>query len=165
LIVCNKCEAEKPLTDFYPKTSKCKECTKAAVRLNRQLKSEYYLEYDRNRFNKVERNLQVVERNKTKYHSNPEYKEKVLSTKKGWADRNPLKRKAQYSATNAVRGGKLERKTSCEHCGTEDKKLHKHHWSYLEEHWLDVVWLCPKCHGTEHKRLNEIGRDPDSILI
>jgi len=168
--ICFKCEAEKPLTDFYKHPSmpdghvnKCKECNKKDVRDNRELKLEYYQNADRNRPNREERNQRNIERTRVKYHSDSNYKEKILDTKQKWAERNPLKRKAQYSATNAVRDGKLERKTSCEHCGTDEKKLQKHHWSYLEEHWLDVIWLCTKCHGVEHKRLNELGRDPDSI--
>lgn len=145
--------------------NKCKECNKKDVNENRELKSEYYLNYDRNRPNKEERNLKHLLRTNLKYHSDPAYKEKILGIKKKWAERNPLKRKAQNAAANALRDGKLERKTSCEHCGSDEMKLQKHHWSYLEEHWLDVIWLCTKCHGTEHKRLNELGRDPDAFLI
>ena len=167
--ICLKCEVEKPLSEFYryKKTSeltsnKCKTCTKADVKLNRKSKKEYYLEYDRNRPNKELRNQKNIERTKHKYSTDENYKASIQETKKNWAERNPLKRKAQWAATNAVRDGKLERKHFCEHCGTSEKKLQKHHWSYLEENWLDVIWLCTKCHGAEHKRLNELGRDPDA---
>ena len=73
---------------------------------------------------------------------------------------NPMKRKAQNAANNALRDGRLQREYFCEVCG-RGGKLHKHHWSYAEENWLDVTWLCSKCHGREHARLNELGRDPD----
>lgn len=163
--ICKKCEAEKPLTEFYAGTRKCRECTKADVRLNRKLRADYDLEYDRTRPNSSERTQKQIVRAKQKYHSDPEYKRRVVAAKDEWQALNPLKRKAQHAANNAVRDGKLERGTSCEHCGTDEKKLQKNHWSYLEEHWLDVIWLCTKCHGAEHKRLNEIGRDPDAVLI
>lgn len=167
---CFKCGVEKPLAEFYKHQqmpdghlNKCKECTKIDVKTNRDTKKDYYLEYDRNRPNKDERNLSHSERHKLKYHSDETFRKSVKQRKRGWVERNPLKRKAQCAAGNAVRDGKLERKTSCEHCDTTESKLQKHHWSYSEEHWLDVVWLCTKCHGKEHKRLNDLGRDPDKI--
>ncbi len=169
---CFKCGAEKPLIDFYKHSkmvdghvNKCKECNKKDVNENRELKYKYYLNYDRNRHNSAERNIKATQRNKLKYPEDVQFKESVLHSRRKWLEKNTCKRKAQIASNNAVRDGKLERKTSCEHCGTDKKKLQKHHWSYLEEHWLDVIWLCTTCHGAEHKRLNEIGRDPDSVLI
>lgn len=166
---CFKCGAEKPLTDFYkhPRmpdghVNKCKECNKRDVKDNREDKKDYYLEYDRNRFNAEQRNQINIQRTKFKYHSDENYKASILITKQKWDSNNPLKRKAQHTANNAIRDGKLVRKLACEYCGCQDKVLHKHHWSYLEEHWLDVIFLCPKCHGKEHKRLNALGRDPDN---
>lgn len=75
---------------------------------------------------------------------------------------NPLKYKAKTAANNAVRDGRLERKTYCEHCQTTEANIQKHHHSYEEEFWLDVIFLCTQCHGKEHKRLNALGRDPDA---
>ena len=169
--VCFKCGAEKPLTGYYkhPRmpdghVNKCKECNKKDVTANRKDNLKRYQEYDRNRPNREHRIIQACERVKARKEIDPDYKERVHLIKREWAERNQHKRKAQSAATNAVRDGKLERKTSCEHCGVFDKPLQKHHWSYLEEHWLDVVWLCTKCHGAEHRRLNELGRDPDTGL-
>lgn len=169
--VCFKCGAEKPLTDYYkhPKmadghVNKCKECNKRDVKEHRERNLEKVQEYDRNRPNREERVKRACERVKARKEIDPHYKEKVHSWPKKWKVINPTKRKAQVAACNAVRDGRLERKTSCEHCGVVGKPLQKHHWSYLEEHWLDVVWLCTKCHGAEHRRLNELGRDPDKGL-
>lgn len=166
---CFKCGVSKPLTEFYKHpamtdgtVNKCKTCNKKDVIENRLLNREYYLQYDRNRPNADERNKNVIARTLNKYHSDEDYKNKILETKATWAKANPEKRKAQYYATNAVRDGRLLRKEYCEHCN-EKKPLQKHHWSYLKEHWLDVTWLCAKCHGKEHKRLNELGRDPDKL--
>lgn len=69
---------------------------------------------------------------------------------------------SDFYVHKAMADGKLQRKTVCEHCNLE-KKLQKHHWSYEEQHWLDVIWLCTSCHGKEHKKLNSIGRNPDTI--
>ena len=56
LKTCKECGAAKPLDDFYhhPQTkdgltSKCKECTRAAVRQRRDANLDHYREYDRQR--------------------------------------------------------------------------------------------------------------------
>lgn len=159
---CKSCGLEKDPSLFYESNkSECKECVKIRTKKNREEKKDYYMEYDRNRPNASERNLRTIERTKQKYDTDPEYKQKILDTKKAWAERNREKRKAQWTCKNAVRDGKIIKSESCEHCGTSDKQIQGHHWSYEPEHWLDVIWLCAACHGKEHKRLNELGRDPD----
>lgn len=162
MIICKSCGLEKDPSLFYSSNrSKCKGCVKLSVRKNREENLEYYLEYDRNRPNHVDRNLMNIERGKRKYSEDSEYRDKVKKTKVEWVNRNPLKRQAQHALSNAVRDGKVVKLSSCEHCVTSEKKIQGHHWSYAVEHWLDVIWLCTSCHGKEHKRLNDLGRDPD----
>lgn len=155
--VCFKCFVEKPLSDFYAHKAmadghlnKCKTCTKKDVFLHREDNLEKIREYDRNRPNREERNKRIRE-------SRP----LVFKVYLGAEELNKSK-KARAAASNALRDGKLQKKTVCEYCLLE-KKLQKHHWSYDEQHWLDVIWLCTSCHGKEHKRLNSIGRNPDTI--
>lgn len=168
---CFKCGIEKELTEFYkhPRmpdgtVNKCKECNKKDVRDNRFDKKEYYDHYDRNRPNFDERIKKQSERVKRLYDSDEEFKQTILAQKQKWLDENQHKRKAQCAVSNALRDGKLVRPSKCEHCGTSEKKIQGHHWSYLPEHWLDVMWLCTTCHGLEHRRLNELGRDPDKQI-
>ena len=168
--VCFKGGAEKPLSEFYKHSqmadghvNKCKDCNKKDVAENREKNKEYYLQYDRNRPNHEERVRKSCERTKEKYHTDPEYKQKVTDAKAAWSERNTQKRKAQHAVSNAKRDGKLVKLDCCEHCGTSEKAIQAHHWSYEPEHWLDVIWLCTKCHGKEHRRLNEMGRDPDRV--
>lgn len=165
--VCFKCNLEKPLSDYYKHgrmadghMGKCKECTKNDVKLHKKANIDYVMNYDRSRPNKDERNLKSCERNKEKYHSDSSFKKSILKSKEKWIKENPQKRNAQVAAGNALRDGKIARKTECEHCNS-GVRLQKHHWSYEPEHWLDVIWLCTKCHAAEHKKLNEMGRDPD----
>lgn len=66
-------------------------------------------------------------------------------------DKDPRKRKANWAVFVAVRDGVLVRPETCEGCGNSGK-LHGHHWNYDEEHWLDVEWLCTKCHGKRHQK-------------
>ena len=159
---CKSCGLEKDPSLFYASNkSKCKECVKLAVIQNREENKDYYMEYDRNRPNQAERNQRNIERTNKGYSESLEFRQKIQNTKNSWATRNYEKRKAQYSVSNAKRDGKLFAPDTCEHCGTSEKKIQAHHWSYLPEHWLDVIWLCTGCHGKEHRRLNELGRDPD----
>lgn len=170
--VCFKCGAEKPLSEFYkhPKmkdghVNKCKECNKKDVRENRVARKDYYQEYDRNRPNRDERVEKSNLRNKELYKTDETFRQSVLESKQRWADNNQQKRKAHYAVNNAVRDGKMIKPAECEHCGTSEKKIQGHHWSYEPEHWLDVIWLCSRCHGKEHERLNDLGRDPDKSNI
>lgn len=161
---CRSCGLEKDPSLFYSSNkNECKECVKLRTKRNKEEKKDYYMEYDRNRPNSKDRNLKTIERTRLKYATDSEYKQKILDKKNNWANRNQHKRKAQNNVSNAVRDGKLVKPEVCEHCGTSEKKIQGHHWSYLPEHWLDVIWLCTSCHGKEHKRLNELGRDPDNI--
>lgn len=144
--------------------NKCKECNKKDVRENRADKKDYYDKYDRNRPNHEERVRKAAERVKLLYNSDENFKKTILVQKQKWLNNNQHKRKAQIAVGNAKRDGKLTQPDCCEHCGTSEKKIQAHHWSYEPEHWLDVIWLCTTCHGKEHKRLNELGRDPDKEI-
>ena len=164
---CFKCKVVKPYSEFYkhPKMAdghlgKCKGCAKIDVSKNRKVRADYYLDYDRNRPNAKVRSEHSSARNKSKYHSDEDFRRSVLKSREKWLERNPQKRKAQVYLGNAVRDGRIFKPSICSHCGQE-KRIQGHHWSYDREHWLDVVWLCAACHGEEHRRLNDLGRDPD----
>ncbi len=74
-----------------------------------------------------------------KYHTDPEYRVKQSKHQGEWAIKNPDKLKAQQYLRSKIQTGKITR-MPCEVCGKERSQAH--HWSYLEENWLDVVWLC-----------------------
>jgi len=148
--VCFKCGKEKQLKDFYKHPmmkdghlGKCKECTKTDSRKVREKNIEYYRKYDRERGSR----------------QNKEYFTE-------YRKRNHNKSKAMNAANNAIRDGKIKRKTSCEICG-KSVKLVKHHYDYSKP--LDVVWLCHACHSGIHRSYNDefvkkhfdsIGRNP-----
>ena len=171
---CFKCKISKPLSEFYKHSKmadghlgKCKECTKRDVHENREENKDYYMEYDRNRSNKAERNEAVKARYSEKFPRpnrllalDERFAGRDISPREKWLECNPMKRKAQNAANNALRDGRIQREYFCEVCG-RGGKLHKHHWSYAEENWLDITWLCPKCHNEEHARLLQLNSDPD----
>lgn len=141
---CKACLAEKPVDGFYAqksgdgRMSKCKECTKSAVRENRARKIDYYRAYDRHRH----------------YVGGPRgtpSKEASARARAAWRDRNSHKRRAQNVVNNAIRDLRIAKPKDCERCGEAPTthNLQAHHHDYTKP--LDVVWLCTKCHGLEHR--------------
>ena len=61
-------------------------------------------------------------------------------------ERHPEHKRARDAVYRAVRKGTLIKPDKCEECGKETTDLQGHHESYEPEHWLDVEWLCRKCH-------------------
>ena len=134
--VCFKCGVEKPLCEFYRhsmmadgRLGKCKECTKKDVNEHRETNLDSIREYDRRRAKTEKRKLlhaQVVE----------DYRRKC-----------PERAKAVQDVNNAIRDGKVKRKSRCEVCG-KTGRLEKHHPDYDQP--LLVVFLCPACHRRLH---------------
>ena len=149
---CFKCLSDKPLTAFYAhpqmtdgRLGKCKECTKRDVEENRKSKPEYYREYEVSR-----RDLPHRIKARQKYAASKEGLISGRRAKDAWAERNPEKKRAAVLANNALRDGRLERKTKCEVCGST-KNIEKHHDDYNKP--LEVRWLCKKDHrAADEKR-------------
>ena len=166
---CFKCGESKPYSEFYkhPKMAdghlgKCKECTKKDSTSRRNNKLDEVREYDRNRPNAYERGLKSSESVKQRRKEDDAYREKVNLTKARNREKFPGKTKARNALSNAIRDEKVHRPSTCSACNASCTP-HGHHWSYEEEHWLDVRWLCTECHGREHKRLNKLGRNPSDL--
>lgn len=62
-------------------------------------------------------------------------------------DRLTPKGKARQLVQTAVKYGRLIRPSNCSKCSIEGK-IQAHHHDYSKP--LDVIWLCPLCHGAEH---------------
>ena len=129
--VCFKCEAEKPLSEFYkhPQMAdgylgKCKECAKEDVRARRLANHEYYLDYDRTR-SKARSRIDGIKVSQKRY---------------------PVKQRARFKLHNAITRGKME-KRPCEVCGAE--RVDAHHEDYARP--LDVRWLCRRHHMELHR--------------
>ena len=137
---CRRCQAEKPLTEFYAHKgmadghlNHCKECVKAS---NKRYRSE----------NVEERRAYDIARG-----SDPKRRKYRTEHMRAYRKRWPERYKARTALANALREGKL-RKEPCEECGAE--QVHAHHDDYTKP--LDVRWLCVICHTKWHKeRENE----------
>ena len=146
---CKDCHKTKPLSEFYVHhgmkdghLNKCKECTKSHVKKNRSDNIDYYREFDRKRGNLPHR----VEARRN-YRKTESGKEALNRGSAAYIKRNPLKRAAHNSVSNAIRDGKMK-KGPCKVCG-ETEGVHGHHDDYSKP--LSVRWLCHTHHRAEHK--------------
>lgn len=133
---CFKCGEVKPETDFYKHAAmadgllgKCKVCTRADVRANRQDKADHYREYDRRRGNRQSPNYQ-----------------------REYRARFPAKKKAHRAVSYAVRNGKIDQPQMCSVCGGVGR-TEAHHDDYSKP--LVVRWLCAACHKQWHAQHGE----------
>ena len=55
--------------------------------------------------------------------------------------------RAKAAVARAKRDGTLTQRPCS--CGNPKSEAH-HHKGYAPEHWLDVEWLCKKCHAAAH---------------
>lgn len=96
--------------------------------------------------------------------------EKGVERMRVWQQREAIKEKAVWAVARAVKNGELIKPDRCSICkrkevrvGSHDwiysykdaclykkksRPIEAHHWSYEPEHWLDVIWVCPRCHAT-----------------
>lgn len=110
---------------------------------------------EQRRRNKCPRCLTYLKKGFCPYCGWPGFKLPKGSTQEYWdifekgeeerRKRQNIKHQAKSAIRKAIKEGKLVRPLYCENCGKE-KKLEAHHWSYLPQYWLDIFWLCVKCH-------------------
>lgn len=131
--ICFKCGKEKPVSEFYkhPAMSdghlnKCKECVREDVGKNyeKKAKDPNFLEKERDRGRDKYRRLYVG------------MSKANVARNKRYLNRYPEKESAKNSSANLISAFE----------GAE-----RHHWSYNEEHFKDVIWLSKKDHMKAHR--------------
>ena len=138
---CIICGLSKPLDDYYKHPqmgdghlNKCKDCTK---------------EQSLKRFKKLITNPDWAklekERNRLKYHrlnyrgkNKPTTEQKALVQK-----RYQLKYPEKHKATQKLNSMKM----------TNTPGIHRHHWSYNEQHYLDIIPLTIEQHNLAHRHM------------
>ncbi len=120
-----------------------------------------YKKEHQNRMNRLGRE-RAIERRRT----DPDYRERRKAYSADYYRRNRAKEiirstiigaskkgKARISVRLAIASGKIIKPKNCESCGAGGR-LHGHHSDYNKP--LDVLWLCPLCHGDIHRALKII---------
>ncbi|MBA7583698.1 hypothetical protein ES708_25645 [subsurface metagenome] len=110
---------------------------------------------EQRRRNKCPRCLTILKRGQCPRCGWPGFKLMKGWTQKEWDQfekgeterrkRQKIKRQAKSALRKTIKEGKFVKPNRCENCG-ELKKLEAHHWSYLPQNWIDVIWLCVECH-------------------
>lgn len=166
---CSKCKISKEPGDFHKDSSRkdglrsdCKECsclstqkyrdTDAGKKAVAEAKKKYgHSEKGRATIQKYQQSKAGKESSQKagqKYeHSNSGKKARLRANQKR-RQLHPEKEKARNAVNHALRDGRLTKKPC--HCG--ETIVEGHHWSYLEEYWLDIEWLCRTHHNKLHKR-------------
>jgi hypothetical protein len=141
---CKKCERNLPISEFYVHASMgdghlsfCKECVGARVGAHREANLEKIRIYDRIRGD-------LPHRMALRQAYAREHPEAFRPGQANWLKRNPEKRKAHNTLSNAIRDGKIVKPTACSKCD-EECRPEGHHVDYSKP--LEVVWLCRRCHA------------------
>lgn len=78
--------------------------------------------------------------------------------------KHPDRGRARQAVAYAIKAGRLVIQP-CSSCELAPKKVNgqqrieaHHHLGYSEEHWLDIVWLCQRCHGKAETSERRTGR-------
>ncbi len=148
---CIACARSLPLESFYRhpnakdgRLGRCIECHKSEVRRVRKERRDYYVAFDRMRY---ERDYEKRRLNAERYAKTEAGKESRGKAQASYRIRNPERRTAHIALGNAVRDGRVVKPDACEMCGVAGK-LHGHHDDYTKP--LDVRWLCIPCHTLVH---------------
>lgn len=146
---CFKCKSVKPVSEFYKHSEmadgylgKCKSCAKSDSRIRSIKKSKdpawVASEAERHRIKQA------------RYRSLGLASPVTSEARKKWCLNNRHKRRAQGRLIYAVRSGKVSRPDRCQKCHIKSDRIQAHHHDYSKP--LDVLFLCPACHGKEHRK-------------
>ena len=145
--ICKICGSSSDHVEFYTGVnSRCKECHKEQVRLNRREKLEQYAAYEKMRFKRDAHRREAAKA----YAKTPAGKASHAASVKKRISLHPDKRAANVILGNAVRDGRVIKPSNCSICQKTParRNLHGHHDDYAKP--LEVVWLCSSCHAVNH---------------
>lgn len=137
--VCFKCGVDKPLSEYYKHKkmgdghlNKCKDCTRKDVREReeRLLKDPEWVEKEKARAREKYHRLYSDGRHRPS-------SEKKRETIMQYRSLYPEKYKAKSASKRVKR----------------PKNTERHHWSYNEEHWKDLIFLSNKDHNFLHRHM------------
>lgn len=78
------------------------------------------------------------------------HRARKLAINREWYRRNRVRKRittrAHLAVMQAIAKGVLVRPSVCSKCAQLNTKIEASHSSYEKADWLNVQWLCPKCH-------------------
>lgn len=153
---CRRCGGRKSTTRFYRDKScsdglegQCKDCKRAYQEENREHRAL------QRALRRRENPAKESRRKKLWYRANKERMSVYWREYRARRQKDPLwcqQRAARQAVHAALSSGRLE-KSPCEKCGALQVEAH-HHRGYEPENSLRVLWLCPSCHGKEHRKID-----------
>lgn len=148
---CFKCSLEKEAHLFYKRPAmkdgrlnKCIDCCRSEAIKNRCDNRQYYLEYDKRRYQTPERMAYSRKQSREFKKNNPAL---VAQYTRDYRKNNPEKYLAHRIVNNAIRRGEMK-KQPCVQCGDKSAQAHHHDYSMP----LMVTWLCAKHHTLQHAK-------------
>lgn len=151
---CKECGEIKDSSEFYKHKDnkdglrgKCKSCWCKATSRYQSENLDKYADYSNKYYHSDKGQIYIKE-----YYKTDQYKKTHKNKKDKYIKYKPQQYKAQQFLHDNIRYKGLFKPTICTLCGVKKdiSKIHGHHWSYLKEHWLDVVWCCSQCHSDIH---------------
>ena len=144
MTICRLCRQEKPADAFYRSDPRsCKECIKAATKINRLQRIDHYRAYDQARASRPDR---VAAR--AAYIKTDAGKSAHQRATQKYVEANAHRRAAQVAVGNAIRDGRLTPWPVCAVPTCDQPDPQAHHPDYSQP--LDVVWLCDTHHKEAH---------------
>lgn len=142
--LCRRCKVEKSIEMFCSNKQSsdgkfwwCKQCQSKHYALN----VDHRRKQNAERYAKIKLDPIKLER----------WKKISLITSNRSKQNHKDKNSARLAVRYAIKCGKLVRPDFCSACGTEGV-VEAHHDSYEKEKWLDVKWLCRRCHSSHHRK-------------
>ena len=104
-----------------------------------------------NQYRQTKKGVEVRKKERDNYRRN--HAKELILRARIYRERYPEKRKAHQSLSYAVKTGRLPSASSqkCVVCKTAQAQEYHHHNGYAEDHWLDVIPVCSKCHKVVEK--------------
>lgn len=172
---CTGCKINKQFEEYgkdkkgkFGLNQKCKICcrirnknkkrSKKSIEKNKEYKSEWQKknrkilnERLRKRYkDNIEKSRSQARNRAVKYRRSDEYKDKKNAYDKIYRRVSPEKANARDKVRRAIKKGKLFRSSFCQLC-RKNSFTHAHHEDYNKP--LDVIWMCPTCHISHHRNL------------
>lgn len=164
MTICKRCQIQRAESDFRKtgdgsyewRERVCRHCQNERRCQQRRKNPERYNSVKRAYYAKNAEKYRIIDRrryyndeNRRRYNiDGAKCRSGRTETIRAWRKNNPEKYRAQTALGNAVRDGKVFKPDRCSRCATVGYVV-GHHFDYCRP--LDVIWLCPSCHGLEHR--------------